>query len=558
MFDEQIKYNIEHHKILTPSGWSDFSSIKKVKKENYVEIHFEDGQVFKCSMGHKLKLNDEKTFRPALDLNIEKDIVYPNKKIKEIKFKNEEIYLYDVQDVELNNEYFSSGLISHNCASIDKRRPELMQEIWGSAGPALTTVRGKAIMISTPRGQSGWYFNTYTNAKKMGFHIIDAHWLKHPIFSQGAYQWIEDVNDIEHKGYLKFLNDVWPDSIFDKEEGVFVETPKASYNFILDGKIRSPWYDFESTRLGPHLTKCELDCSFVGTGGEVLDAETMRELQVNVNSYDEFTTPFETVNGLFKEYKETIHPIPGHRYVIGADVATGDGEDFSAFSVIDIDTLEQCASFKCQLLPNTYADILYLVGKRFFFAVIVVENAGGGGTTLQDLKIKGYPRIYYSILKKNDPSSSQKKRKIGLWPSEQVRKEGGDRLEQFIRQNKLKVTSQELINEFHTWIWDKDGKRRHAPGKNDDLIMGTQHAIYYIFYVVRKGDISRKMFQNTFEIQKNGVSIVMPDANKPGGMFGRKRQEITPFRQQRYQVKPITNIDKESGMSLDRRMSQFL
>lgn len=450
-------------------------------------------------------------------------------------------------------------LIVDEVASVDKRRPEMMQEIWGSVGPALTAVRGKSIMISTPRGQSGWYYNTYTNARKMGFHIIDAHWTRHPIYSMGSYQWIADETH-ENKGYIKFLNESWPESIFDREEGVFIELNKDDYSFILDGKVRSPWYDFESARLGPRLTKCELDCSFVGTGGEVLDSDLLREIQVTVQTseYKDFKTPYANVNGLFKDYKEYIAPKVGHRYALGGDVATGDGEDYSAFAVIDIDTLEICSIFKGQLLPTTYAEIISMVGKRYNYATVIIENAGGGGTTLQDLKRTGYAKIFYSVLKKDDPATGQKKRKIGLWPSERVRREAGDRLEQMLRQRMLKNYSEDLLNELYTWIWDKDGKRRHAPGKNDDLIIGTQIAIYYIFYFIRKNDISRKIFQKIFEERKNGVSIFIKENNNmQNNALAKRSAEINLFRSDKYQIKPITNIDKESGMKLKRRTMNY-
>lgn len=447
------------------------------------------------------------------------------------------------------------GFSAINCviidevAFVDRNSPEKMKEIVASTGPALTSVQGKFIAISTPKGQSGWYYETYMNAHKKGFRIVDAHWMEHPTYKKGAYQWIKD-DEHEEGGYLKFLTEDWPEEVFDKDLGMFVKVSKDKYQFTLDGKIRSPWYDFESRRLGPMLTRCELDCSFMGTGGEVFDADLLREIRLFAENspYKNYTCP---LNGAFKEYKEYIPYEQGHRYVLSADVATGDGDDFSAFAVIDIDTMDICATFKGQLIPDTFGKLIYLVGKRYGLPPVVIENAGGGGTTLQTLKQDGYPNIYYSTLKKNDPSTGLKKRKIGLWLSQEVRWQGGDRLEEVVRNKRLKNHCMDLIVEFDTWIWDKDNKRRHAPGKNDDLIMAVQHGVYYIYYFIKRADRNKRVTEKVMEVRRNGKSVKKVDSpnkySNLGGMITNvERLNQIPEKYRKHSL----NIEKESGMNL--------
>ena len=399
----------------------------------------------------------------------------------------------------------ASLLICDEVASIDRRSPEKMSEIWASASPSLATTQGKAIMISTPRGQSGWYYNTYVNAKSMGFHIIDARWTDHPIYNLGTYQWIWE-NEEQTQGHLKFHSEEWPETIFDKDAGSYIKVDKDQYPFILDGKIRSPWYDMESAKLGPRRTACELDCVFIGTGGEVFDGDMLLEMRVNMEK-QAFTNPFENLKGIWKSYREYKAPIKGHKYILSADVATGDGSDYSAFTVIDITALEIVATYKDQLLTTTYAIPIIKVGRRYLNAHVIVENAGGGETTLQQLKMKNYPHIYYSVLNKKDPSTGIKKRKIGLWPSENVRMQGGDRLEEVIRMKQLLIPDEYLVTEFYTWIWDKDGRRRHAPEKNDDIIMALQHGMWYYFYVYKRAQKNLKNFKEQFEVRQNGKSV---------------------------------------------------
>lgn len=401
-------------------------------------------------------------------------------------------------------------LVVDEVAFIDRNNPEKMAEIWSAAGPALTTTKGKAILISTPKGTAGFYYDTYTNAKEKGFNVIDAHWLKHPQFSQGAYKWVVDITK-PAGGYIKFYTDTWPDFINDPKQNKFVKISKEEYKFITDGKLRSPWYDLESVRLGPQRTKCELDCSFTGTGGEVFDADELREMKVYSESRT-FYNPYEHLKGTFRKYREFKDYIEGHKYVIAADVATGDGLDYSTAIVFDMTAFEIVGTYKDQIIPAAFAKFLTTLGRDFGTCQLVVENQGGGFTTLQTMKQQlGYPNIYYSTLNRKDPSTGMKKKKIGLWASEDVRLQGGDKVEECIRVKDLNVPCTILVEEFYNWIWDKDGKRRHAPEKHDDLIMALQHGLWYYFYVYSRGERNRSNFKKMFEVQRGNQRIKLTD-----------------------------------------------
>lgn len=382
-------------------------------------------------------------------------------------------------------------------AFIDRRTPGKMDEIFSAASPALGATQGKTIIISTPKGSSGWYFETYMNAKQKGFHIIEAHWTVHPNYSKGQYQWKIDVS-LPEGGYIHFFEKEWPEKIFDKESGGYIELKKEEYNFICDGRIRSPWYDFESAKIGPHRTKCELDCSFAGTGGEVLDSDTLR-LMKSYADKQKYTNPFESIKGnTFKNYREYIPFIPGDHYVIASDVCTGDGSDYSTALVFNVTKYQIHATYKEQIIPKVLKEVLTKIGKRFGNSLVLVENQGGGFTTLQELKDSNYAHIYYTTLNKKDPSTGMKKRKIGLWASEEVRMQGGDKLEEAIRMEQIVIPCEMLVAEFNTWIWDKDGKRRHAPQKHDDLIIALQHSIWYARYVYKRQMSNKEKFKKMF------------------------------------------------------------
>lgn len=369
-----------------------------------------------------------------------------------------------------------------------------MDEIWASAGITLTRSRGSCIGISTPKGQAGWYFEQYTHAEENGWNIIDAHWLEHPDFRKGTYQYVKDETRPEG-GYIKFIDPEWPVTTNIKLAKQY--KTKETYQFILDGKVRSPWYDVESKRLGPRKTKCELDCSFAGSGGEVIDSEVIRAIMTEARNH-----PFinEPMKGAWRSYKEYKAYNPEHNYILSADVATGDGSDYSAFVVVDLTTKELVATYKDQVETTVYSQIIAEIGHRYGRCLVIVEYQGPGLAVLMELKNHlHYTNMYHHTLKKADVTKPQK-RKLGFWQGGSTRTLGGDKLEEVINSQEIKIYSEELIAEMHTWIWDKDGERRHAPGKHDDLIMALSNGVFYIYFVLEKKTTNMNLMKTQFQI----------------------------------------------------------
>lgn len=85
------------YQVLTPSGWSNFSGIRKKYSNNVITIE-KNKKTLTCTKDHLVKIDG--VFEEAQNLN----------------HKDEEAQdVYDLLDVELKNEYYTNGLISHNC-----------------------------------------------------------------------------------------------------------------------------------------------------------------------------------------------------------------------------------------------------------------------------------------------------------------------------------------------------------------------------------------------------------------------------------------------------------
>lgn len=153
---------INEWQIETPTGWSDFDGIKKLIKNQYIEFNLSNGvKNFGCSLNHRIKMLNGK-FLYANEICIG-DILFGNIIIEDKKIIEEKIDLYDLIDVKKNNEFYSEGIISHNCALVKG-----MEDIWTSAYPSLSQ-GGDCIILSTPRGVDNWFYDMYQKAENKDY-----------------------------------------------------------------------------------------------------------------------------------------------------------------------------------------------------------------------------------------------------------------------------------------------------------------------------------------------------------------------------------------------------
>ena len=83
------------------------------------------------------------------------------------------------------------------------------------------------------------------------------------------------------------------------------------------------------------------------------------------------------------------------RYILGADVSRGDGADFSAFHVFDLESLEQVAEYRSKEDTSRYASILRATATEYNDALLVVENNNVGWAVLQSIIDKGYDNLFW-------------------------------------------------------------------------------------------------------------------------------------------------------------------
>lgn len=294
-----------------------------------------------------------------------------------------------------------------------------IEDIFTAAQQTLAT-GGRCIALSTPNGVGNWFHKTFTKAQTGDnkFTPISLPWTVHP-----------DRNQV--------------------------------------------WRDDQTKELGVRAAAQECDCDFTTSGETVIEPEIL--------TFYEQTTVCEPIErrGLGRNYWLWTQPDVMKNYVVVADVARGDGKDYSSFHVIDIEEAKQVAEFKEQLPTKDFARLLETVGVEWNDALLVVENTGIGWDVVTTLQERGYRNLYYSP--KSDLVGTQIDQYItrfdrgdGMVPgfsmNQKTRPLVIEKMRSFVEDKSVLLQSQRLLDELRVFIW-KNQKAQAMQGYNDDLVM---------------------------------------------------------------------------------------
>jgi hypothetical protein len=169
-----------------------------------------------------------------------------------------------------------------------------------------------------------------------------------------------------------------------------------------------------------------------------------------------------------------------------ADVARGDGKDYSTFHVIEVETLTQVAEYKDQVPTKDFARKLVATAIEWNNAMLVVENASIGWDVVTTIQEIGYSNLYYS------PKSEMVGTQIDLYVTKFDRGDGMvpgfsmnqrtrplviEKARSFLEEKSVVIKSQRLLDELRVFIW-KNGKPQALQGYNDDLVMSFSVGLF--------------------------------------------------------------------------------
>jgi hypothetical protein len=288
--------------------------------------------------------------------------------------------------------------------------------IWAACWPTLST-GGRAIINSTPYGVGNFFHSLWVGACAGGnpFNPIRLRWTMHP------------ERDIS-------------------------------------------WYNAQRQVLGPRRTAQEIDGDFLTSGNSVFDLLDIRAIEDELDSFELLNLKKYAIFSKIKTYNGNLRiytlPVPGYKYFIGADIATGRARDYSAFTIMDRYG-EEVACFKGQVPVNEFANMLIELGKIYNKALIAPESNDIGLAVASKIQEKGYSNLYYSVkLLKEKKEKKLKEEKIpGWYTTKKNRPVIIGLLEEDIRLSNIICKDPFFVQEAYTFIYDEENKPI-AMGKN--------------------------------------------------------------------------------------------
>jgi hypothetical protein len=301
-----------------------------------------------------------------------------------------------------------------------------IEEIWASSQMTLAT-GGSCIMLSTPNGASGLFHKTWQEA------------------SEGTVT----------EGLEKFVPILLPWSLHPDRD--------------------QTWRDQQDILLGKRLASQECDADFLSSGHTVIESEILDWYESN-----QVCDPVEKrgIGGDLWVWKYADYT---RSYIVCADPARGDGEDYSAFHIIDVETVEQVAEFKGKIDTQMFGNLLVSIATEYNNALLIIDNRNIGWSTIQVVIDSGYKNLYYSF--KNDPYLDENihlrkaydlKQKEDMVPGYSITVKSRpiliSKLSMYFSEKSPIIKSRRFMNELRVFIWN-DGKAQARKGYNDDLVM---------------------------------------------------------------------------------------
>jgi len=137
--------------------------------------------------------------------------------------------------------------------------------------------------------------------------------------------------------------------------------------------------------------------------------------------------------------------------------------------------MNQAAEYQGKLPLDMFASLIIDISKEYGNCLTIVENNSIGLSVITKLQEMGHPNLYWSKKSTHEQvdrllAEEQVGVVCGFTNTVKTRPLIIAKLEEFIRNDVIKINSLRLANELKTFIW-KDGKAQAMRTYNDDLVM---------------------------------------------------------------------------------------
>lgn len=211
--------------------------------------------------------------------------------------------------------------------------------------------------------------------------------------------------------------------------------------------------------------------AFLVSGNSVFDQEKVNSIVVQA---PEYTREFDERSSYFEDAREGhleiwIPPSFEDRFIIGADVALGVGQDYSTAVILNKER-QVCALFRDNLTdPSNFGDILFYLGRYFNNALLAVESNSLGIATLNRLKQMNYVNLYYQTKAAN--LVNEEGGKPGFRTTVSTKPMIIGNLKRAIEEDDIWVPSDTIVGELRTYVSSETGATNALPGNFDDTVI---------------------------------------------------------------------------------------
>lgn len=225
------------------------------------------------------------------------------------------------------------------------------------------------------------------------------------------------------------------------------------------------WAETQRKLLGELKYNQEILCNFLGSSLTLIASDAIAQLSPSPTIYKK-----DGLDIFEKAEKD-------HTYVIIADTAKGVGEDYSAFTIVDVTSMpyKQVGKYRDNTIsPLLYPSIIYKVGKEYNEAYVLVEV----NTSEQVADILYGEYEYENIIFVNRTTQGQVvsggfgggKSQLGVVTDKKVKRIGCSNFKSMVEEKKLLIRDADTISEISTFIQRKNSYGADE-GYHDDLVM---------------------------------------------------------------------------------------
>jgi hypothetical protein len=248
----------------------------------------------------------------------------------------------------------------------------------------------------------------------------------------------------------------------------------------------------------PRKIEQELELKFLPSGGSFFDEQTCLKLQEGC------IDPIETFRLFEGEIWKFQNPIPGKYYIMGVDTAPEFGEDKSAITIWDYETLEQVWEYQTKCKVMDFIKVVKYAAAQYPGS-IVIENNSYGNQVTEELSNSEFVGMVYK------EKRGENKWVSGLSNNAKTRPLMIDALYSYVTQFPNMVKSKRLSLELIGLI-DKKGRVEADSGCHDDLALTLAFCMH-----VRKYD--PPMFIDVNKTAQNAFMDILAMNDDTRGKF---------------------------------------